>query len=364
MKIFYVQPTSDTPTGGIKQAFRHVEALQSEGYDAHILLDRPSRPAWFESTASIAYPDFRSRLSSSLRRRDKRYFWHWLRSSSVPPVVILSPAGAGGSGRGIVGKDLRHRISPEDVLVFPEFFGSQLPLPPWPARIGIFNQNAHYTFSDDTYDSIPRLGAGLYARAEFVLCVSDHSYDYLSYTFPQITVVKTLNGVDIDRFSSSTDKRHQIAFMPRKLGADAIQAFNILHSRRSLEGWEIVPIDGMPEVRVAETLRHARVFLSTCEEEGFGLPPLEAAAAGCSVVGYTGYGAAEFMRPEFCKPVTQGDVLALAKTLAEVVEEHNQLGSVPMTGSAQAHRRFVEMNYSLECQQKSVVEAWQRVLQP
>jgi len=44
------------------------------------------------------------------------------------------------------------------------------------------------------------------------------------------------------------------------------------------------------DIVVADILRSSRVFLSFSQREGFGLPPLEALACGCAVVGYHGFG--------------------------------------------------------------------------
>ena len=46
-------------------------------------------------------------------------------------------------------------------------------------------------------------------------------------------------------------------------------------------------------------MRLATIFLTFSNQEGFGLPPVEAMACGCLVVGYHGHGGKEFLKPEW-----------------------------------------------------------------
>lgn len=59
---------------------------------------------------------------------------------------------------------------------------------------------------------------------------------------------------------------------------------------------EWVEIRNMTPGEVAETLASCHIFLSTGFPEGCPLPPLEAMASGCLVVGFTGYGGWDYMR--------------------------------------------------------------------
>lgn len=65
-------------------------------------------------------------------------------------------------------------------------------------------------------------------------------------------------------------------------------------SRPSRVEW--VEIRNMTPDEVAETLASCHIFLSTGFPEGCPLPPLEAMASGCLVVGFTGYGGWDYMR--------------------------------------------------------------------
>lgn len=72
-----------------------------------------------------------------------------------------------------------------------------------------------------------------------------------------------------------------VAWMPRR-GADI--ARDALLNLSSVGQLESRPMDGLHERVVATTLRESSVFLATSQGEHFGLPALEALAAGCLVV--------------------------------------------------------------------------------
>jgi hypothetical protein len=77
-------------------------------------------------------------------------------------------------------------------------------------------------------------------------------------------------------------------------------------------------------------------------------------------VGYTGYAAREFMLPQYCYPIAQGDVLGFAQTLEAVLAE---FGRDPRRLQQQAadYAEFLRTHYSKDVEGKSVVEAWTRL---
>jgi len=71
--------------------------------------------------------------------------------------------------------------------------------------------------------------------------------------------------------------------------------------------------------QVAKRLRDAHVYVSTGVREGLGLPPLEAMAAGCLVVGFAGGGGLDYARADNGVWVPDEDAWALADTLARTL---------------------------------------------
>jgi hypothetical protein len=80
-----------------------------------------------------------------------------------------------------------------------------------------------------------------------------------------------------------------VAYMPRR-GADLARA--CLRVARDLD---FDAIDGAGEAEVARRLKRAGIFLATAEGEQFGLPALEAMAAGCVVLSVPVKGGMEFL---------------------------------------------------------------------
>jgi glycosyltransferase involved in cell wall biosynthesis len=76
----------------------------------------------------------------------------------------------------------------------------------------------------------------------------------------------------------------------------------------------LVPIDGSDEAEVAQMMRRAGVYLATAEGEWFGLPALEAMAAGCVVFSVPVLGGMEFLEDGINCVV--GDVEHLERELA------------------------------------------------
>lgn len=93
-------------------------------------------------------------------------------------------------------------------------------------------------------------------------------------------------------------KKINVAWMPRKNKAIAIQAMQILEERARTQvpiNW--VEIHAKTPDRVAQMLQNSHVFMGTGFPEGFGLPPLEAMACGAVVVTSAGYGGWDYLRP-------------------------------------------------------------------
>jgi hypothetical protein len=95
----------------------------------------------------------------------------------------------------------------------------------------------------------------------------------------------------------------QVAYMPRR-GNDLAR-----RCMRVVPQLDYIPIDGCHEREVARRLRGAGIFLATAVGEEFGLPALEAMAAGCVVVSVPVKGGMEFLRDgENCVVATPEDL--------------------------------------------------------
>ena len=354
--LFFWAPDEPIPRGGIKQIYRHVEILERAGIEACVLHTQLGFVCtWFEHRAPMAY------LGESLPRRVHR--WACSRVKRWAPAADLNlhagrkikVADASGSYR-------EHRLSSSDVLVMPEYLGASLAAADIELPMAIFNQNVHGTFWGYGFAGNP--WETVYSRPNVLgaVVVSEHNRRYLEYAFEGLNVHRVINGVDSALFHPNDSPRYRrIAFMPRKKPQHLEQLINILASRGAFNGWELTPIDGMDEASVAEILRHSFVFLSTCFEEGFGLPPVEAGMAGCLVVGYTGSAADEYFEEGLCERVDQDDILGFAEAIERTL-------ALVETDEAQAVQRGLAFSkllterYSLERESESVLAAWRALL--
>lgn len=104
----------------------------------------------------------------------------------------------------------------------------------------------------------------------------------------------------------------RIAWMPRKNRALAQQVRDLLAARLALAASRGEPsvdvewreIHGRTQAEVADLLRASHVFLTTGFPEGCPLPPLEALASGCLLVGFAGFGGWDYMRQSLPGGVT------------------------------------------------------------
>ena len=98
---------------------------------------------------------------------------------------------------------------------------------------------------------------------------------------------------------------------------------NILFERNKLKEWIFVPIDGLPEKEVAEILKESALFMSFSKAEGLGLPPLEAMACGCIVIGYHGQGGQEFLKEPYAYPINESEIVEFAKTVERIALDYD-----------------------------------------
>lgn len=141
-------------------------------------------------------------------------------------------------------------------------------------------------------------GAG--TRDDLALFDRARGYDFISHGLHMTWELQRAGRIapyvpmgipDVFRWNGEPRIPLRIVAMPRRGAA-------VLHFvERSLPaGASLITLDGASEREVAETLKHADIFLAVSPAESFGLPPLEAMCAGCAVVGFPGVGGFEFMR--------------------------------------------------------------------
>ncbi len=283
--VYYLTPHFDGPSGGVRMLYRHVDVLNEAGIPAAVVHARRNfRCTWFENSTRVISSD----------------------------EVVLGP---------------------DDLLVVPEYYAVGLARLPSDVRVVVLNQGAYHSF-----DSIePGTGAPGAPYTELaslvaVLCVSQDNKALLELTNPGVPISVCRPVVDAALFHpGETTLRPRIGYVVARRPLEAALLEHVLHAQRV--DWPVVRIQGLPEREVAAWMRECAVFVSLSDLDGFGLPPAEAMASGCFVVGYTGGGGEEFFDPAWSAPTTSFRGLAEA-TLAATRRPLDELATLGRQASA------------------------------
>ncbi len=162
-------------------------------------------------------------------------------------------------------------------------------------------------------------------------------------------------GISIsDAFYYDGTPKHPltVCYMPRRGNPIARQCIDALPHLR------FRPMRGLPEHDVAHTLKSSEFFLATSENEYFGLPALEAMAAGCVVLSVPVLGGEEYLQDgENCRNVTSSEI---AQTLASL----SQPGAAPLRARLRDTARATASKYRMSRQQRHLATALQGSLKP
>ena len=242
--------------GGVKKAFHCADLLGSSGVPCVVATPSGSRPTWFPTAA---------------------------------PTIDR--------------EILTERCRPEDVVLF-----SWPPDAPFVARLPARRKVVHMQGANTKAD------LALFRRPfEFVSHGLHMTQQLLAHG--RVAPYVPLGVRDVFRWSGEPKRPGSVTLMSRK-GGRWIETV-----RRALPpDAPLAVVDGLSEDEVAALLRSTDVFVAISAKEAFGLPPLEAMAAGCCVVGFRGDGGFEFMRHgETAHLVPNGDREGLEQAVAEVL---------------------------------------------
>jgi len=320
-KIFYYCPDHQTPSGGTRQIYRHVDILNRNGFEAYALHStRGFRLTWFENDTRTI----------SLNRFQKQFNRH------------------------------------DDFIVLPEDLGEKIQL--FPGNKVIFNQNVYYGFASlglPCPENLPYLDKSV----KYILTVSRHNARCLSFAFPGARICRIFNGVDSRRFSfvPLERKRKVISALPRKnpldnslmyqvLATRAQQGLNVMKDYR----WEFLATK--PEREVVEILAESLILVFLSVHEGLPLMPLEAMLSGAIVVARRDGPSSEYLTPSCSFLLNSADPLSAVRTVEEIAlcfespEGRKRLEEMTLKACRNAAQ------YSLAREERSLVRFWRRAL--
>ena len=275
----------EKPVGGIKVILQHCMGLKELGYEAHALCMGRYRGNFFKYDVDY-----------------KSYF------------------------------DYKGNIQEDDVVVIPEYLAHMQSRFELGIKV-LFVQNWRPIYSPVVGEKITTTYAQM--GYEHILCCGDYMFSCLRDDDKKIThMVK--NYIDHDLFKEGGSRRvNRVLALPRKHKSD----IESIMAKSQCGGWEFKLVDNLTEAELIREYQQADVFLATGYPEGFGLPPIEAMACGCAVVGFTGRGASEFMIHEETALVAEdGDTDTAAVLLDRLFNDESLKERLRRSGQAIARR--------------------------
>lgn len=310
-RILYVTMNPAAPSGGISNIFRHVASLVDLGFDAHVCQDRPHHPSWLDIGAPCLYAS-----------------------------------------------EGQLRIRADDVLVIPDVYLIDRDLARVRCRKVLFCQGHFLMFHGLGNAFATWQDAGVHE----VICVSPiiaHALrEFAGFPSENIHVIRC--PVDAAPYDPAP-RPLSIAYMPRRRGEDAAlirRAFVGAHPTLADVAW--TPIDNMTPSEVSAALRRSAVFLSLSRREGFGLPPVEAMAAGCVVAGFHGYGGLDYASEDNGFWAEEDNPLDAARQLGHAVTLAAAGGS--KLKRYREHTAATVARYSPDLFQSDLLRVWRNLL--
>ncbi len=310
--IYLYSPDDNAANGGIAKIYRHADVLNKNGFEAAVVHLKPGfRCTWFNNSTPVVY------------------------------AQTINPG--------------QH-----DFMVATEVFGPQIARTAPGIRKVIFNQNCYNTFLNYPFDKTAMETPYLHPDIVATITVSEDSVSYLRHAFPSACILRIRPGIDGALFHQGSQKKKQIAFMPRRRADEARQVLNILKFRGALAEFDIVEIADLAHEEAARRIRESAFFFSFSGIEGFGLPPAEAMASGCITVGFHGRGGKEFFRPDFSWPIAFGDIEDYARTAETVLNQYRH-DPAPLEAKAAQAASFIASTYSPENEEADILACWRQI---
>jgi hypothetical protein len=320
--IYYICLDDQSPSGGRRVAYRHVDILNENGIDASVMHGKIGfRLNWFENDTRISY---------------------------APQTALQE----------------------DDILVIPETRGPEIHKASMGQRYVIFNQNVYKTFLH--YQGNETITPYHHPNLLGVMCVSDNNFDYLRFAFPHLAEDGRLKRVHISidhslfEYVPLHDKKRQVAFMSRKQSEEIFQVVTMLKLREVLD-WNFVLIDKMPEAEVARITKESMISLEFGHHAGCPVPPLEALACGTYVIGYTGFGGDEYAyKVTNFTNIRHGDVLTFAKVIENTCQYYDQIVKSERLLNLAEKRlekdaKYIKEVYNREVETADVLAFWEGV---
>lgn len=341
---YFLCPDISGASGGMAVSYDVVAALREDGHEAAVV----------HMSAGATY--------TNTRFRPPTFYTHALEDVAVRRAGFMR----GSYERARLlrrrlrgGRNPRLVLRPDDVLIVPEFMMSWVieAFPDQPKVVFVQNSFSHLRACSDALARGLDPDRGVLLR----IGISDSCMKALELigTSP-VAYCRVVPNLSL--FPYRAEKAKVVSYMPRKRRVEARIIHAALERRGKLNGYRLQPVDGMTQERVAEILGESRIFISLLHEEALGFPAMEAMAAGCIVVGYTGFGTREYFTDKTGIVTEEGDTAGLVEAVEAAIAEYEadpaRLDRVRAEGA-----RVVRSTYDEALFREELRRAW-RMLDP
>ena len=304
--IIFLTHAEKGPSGGAKYIYRYSQIInQIKNFSSEVLHIKKKRTSKYKNSINKIL-NLKKDITSGWQYKDitcaKNFKYKWFENK-----INLKQ-----------NFDFDNR---KDFVILPEIFAhlaNEL-LIKKKIEYGIFIQNGYSINSTNNDDKLKKA----YKNAKFILSISKDTTNCIKLKFPKLKtkILKVSYFLDLGEVNFSK-KKNLITYMNRKLPQHSNLVISYLKPNLSKK-WKLHNLQNLSEKKTYDLLKKSKIFLSFSNLEGFGLPPLEAALAGNSVIGYTGEGGNEYWQEPLFLKINSGEINKFVLKIIDKINKSN-----------------------------------------
>lgn len=313
MRIFYLCPDFNQPSGGVKRLYTHVKILRENGYDAYIThVNKGFKLDWFESQVPIIY-------------------------------LADSP-----------------QISPQDVLVFPESLAVAMEnFKELNVKKVAIALNPHYIFRPPVVENWKVYGINWVVAGNKII------EELIKWSMDINNVYTITKSIDFDMFYFEPEiKQLQVAYMTRKDTLTPTIEKIIKLKNTSLNNMDFIKLENLKINDYAQILKESQIYITTSAYEGIHASVLEAMACGCLCIGFDGIGAKDYVidsgdQQNFIRAESM-NFIDLSKKFIKLIDMINSKD--PVIETIRQNAISTAAKYSSELEKDTLLKFWRTFL--
>jgi glycosyltransferase involved in cell wall biosynthesis len=197
-----------------------------------------------------------------------------------------------------------------------------------------------------------------------VFAVSEHNNQHLQFAYPGAQIITVHYDIrpEVYQYRPLTKKTPKIACMLKSQN-HLYTLYHMIQSRARAnlnrgKEYEWIFLKEFSEEQAAETLKQSLIFIFLGVDEGLPRMPLEAMACGCIVIAYGQGPLRECLPMEY--QFEPGDLIAPARFLESIMNSYPE--NLAKYEAIIENGRRMALVYSAERQERSVIDAWEKIM--